>query len=92
MRYALTLLCLLSLHMPVFAYVGPGLGAGVIGVILGVLGSILLALFAIFWYPIKRLFKRGGKSLEKESTKIRKDEQSDKNKRNDTDKEQQPDN
>ncbi len=36
------------------AYVGPGLGAGTIGVIVGLVGSILLALFAFFWYPIKR--------------------------------------
>lgn len=40
------------------AYVGPGLGAGTIGVILGFLASILLAVFAIFWYPLKRLFRR----------------------------------
>jgi len=40
------------------AYIGPGLGAGTIGVILGVLGSIVLALFAIFWYPIKRLLRK----------------------------------
>ena len=43
---------------PALAYIGPGLGAGTIGVILGVLGSIFLALFAIFWYPIKRLLKK----------------------------------
>ena len=43
------------------AYIGPGLGAGTIGVILGVLVSVLLALFAIFWYPLKRLFKKGKK-------------------------------
>ena len=42
----------------VFAYIGPGLGAGTVGVILGVIGSILLALFAIFWYPLKRLIKK----------------------------------
>jgi hypothetical protein len=42
------------------AYVGPGLGAGTIGVILGLLASILLAIFAIFWYPIKRLIKKKG--------------------------------
>ena len=41
------------------AYIGPGLGAGTVGVILGVLGSIVLALFAIFWYPVKRLLKKG---------------------------------
>jgi len=39
------------------AYVGPGLGLGAIGVVLGIIGSILLALIAIFWYPIKRLLK-----------------------------------
>ena len=43
---------------PAMAYIGPGLGAGTIGVILGVLGSIVLALFAIFWYPIKRMMRK----------------------------------
>ena len=43
---------------PAYAYIGPGLGAGTIGVILGVIGSILLALFAVLWYPIKRLMKK----------------------------------
>jgi hypothetical protein len=51
------LLLLLPVHT--FAYVGPGLGAGTIGVILGLLGSFFLALFAFFWYPIKRaLFRK----------------------------------
>ncbi len=36
------------------AYIGPGLGAGTLGVILGLLGSVILALFAFFWFPIKR--------------------------------------
>ena len=39
------------------AYVGPGLGAGTIGVILGIIGSIFIAIFAIVWYPLKRLLK-----------------------------------
>lgn len=51
---------------PVYAtaYVGPGLAAGTIGTILGVIGSIFIALFAILWYPLKRLLqkvKRGKK-------------------------------
>jgi len=33
---------------PAEAYVGPGLGAGTLGVILGLLGSILIAIFAFF--------------------------------------------
>ncbi len=43
------------------AYVGPGLGLGVLGAIAGVALSILLAVLAIFWYPIKRLFGLGKK-------------------------------
>ena len=45
-----------------YAYIGPGLGAGTIGVIIGILVSVLLAIFAIFWYPIKRLFKKNKKT------------------------------
>lgn len=44
------------------AYVGPGLGAGAVGVVLGIIGSIFIALFAVFWYPFKRLLKRFKKS------------------------------
>lgn len=40
------------------AYIGPGLGAGTIGLILGVFGSIFIALFAIFWYPLKKFLKK----------------------------------
>ena len=39
------------------AYIGPGLGMGTIGVVLGILASIFLTLIAIIWYPLKRLFK-----------------------------------
>ena len=47
------------------AYVGPGLGAGTIGVILGIIGSLFIALFAIIWYPLKRLFKKKKKQSQK---------------------------
>ena len=40
------------------AYVGPGLGAGTIAVVLGFIGSILLALFALLWYPFKRIIQK----------------------------------
>ena len=40
------------------AYVGPGLGLGTLAVVLGVIGSVLLAIFAILWYPLKRLLKK----------------------------------
>lgn len=59
MRERLVLLAALILA-PTFAhaYIGPGLGAGAIAAALGVVGSIFLALFAVIYYPIKRLRKK----------------------------------
>jgi len=41
-----------------YAYIGPGMGGGVIAGILGILFAIFLGLVAIIWYPIKRLISR----------------------------------
>ncbi len=61
-RFRLTVLAFamaaLAVPAQAFAYIGPGLGAGAIGAVLGVLGSIFLGLFAIIWYPVKRLMKK----------------------------------
>ncbi len=46
------------------AYIGPGLGSGVIGVVLGILTALFLAMTALIWYPLKRLFKLIFKSKE----------------------------
>jgi hypothetical protein len=40
------------------AYIGPGLGAGAIAAVFGVIGSVFLGLFAVLYYPIKRALKR----------------------------------
>lgn len=42
------------------AYIGPGIGAGVVGVVLGIVGSLFLALAGIVWYPLKRILRRAG--------------------------------
>ena len=52
---------------PALAYIGPGLGAGAVAVILGILGSIILAMIALFWYPLKRLLKRSKRPPAKSS-------------------------
>ena len=39
------------------AYIGPGMGSGVIVVVLGIFSAIFLVSVAIVWYPLKRLFK-----------------------------------
>jgi hypothetical protein len=46
------------------AYIGPGVGAGAVAAVFGVLGSIFLAIVAIIYYPIKRMLK-GKKSTTK---------------------------
>ena len=40
------------------AYMGPGLGLGLISVVLGFIGSITLGFFAVLWYPVKRFLRR----------------------------------
>jgi TM2 domain-containing membrane protein YozV len=40
------------------AYIGPGVGAGAFAAVMGVLGSIFLAIVGVIYYPIKRMLKR----------------------------------
>lgn len=51
------IIILLLIFKPVSAYIGPGMGGGVVAAILGIIGAILLALFGIIYYPIKRAIK-----------------------------------
>lgn len=56
-RYAAATLALLA-AAPAHAYLGPGLGLSAIAASLGVMGSILLGLLSVLWYPVKRFFRR----------------------------------
>lgn len=49
------------------AYMGPGLGLGFLGAVFGVIGSILLGIAAIVWYPIKRLWRKLRRPKDAES-------------------------
>ena len=53
------------------AYIGPGLGLGTVGILIGILGSIILALIAVLWYPFKRLLKKIKKKKDLESEEDR---------------------
>ena len=55
-------LSVVTIPVPAYAYIGPGLGLGAIGMVLAVLFSVFLAALAIVWYPIKRII-RGSKNL-----------------------------
>ena len=61
---ALSAALLLATVSPAAAYVGPGLGLGALGAIAAVVLSVLLAVVALVWYPIKRLFKRQSRGSE----------------------------
>ena len=52
------ILAIILLSAPSYAYIGPGMGGGIIAAILGFLGAVILALWAILYYPIKRALKR----------------------------------
>ena len=57
-KFILTVIIYLLVTSNAQAYIGPGLGAGAIVVVVSVIGSLLLLMFAAVWYPIKRFLKK----------------------------------
>ena len=51
------LLFIFVIPIPSYAYVGPGMGGGLIAAVLGFLLAILLAIWGVLYYPIKRALK-----------------------------------
>ena len=39
------------------AYIGPGMGGGLIAAIFGIIAAFFIGLWGILYYPIKRAFK-----------------------------------
>ncbi|CAA0111805.1 Uncharacterised protein [Halioglobus japonicus] len=64
MKYFLVVLLTLVFAPLANAYTGPGLGLGIIGTVVGVVFSLLLAILAVFWYPLKRALKIGKKKTD----------------------------
>jgi hypothetical protein len=52
----------------VLAYVGPGAGLGMIGSLLAVLATILIAVFGLVFYPITLIRKMLRKPKEAQAT------------------------
>ena len=57
MNKSFLFLSLFLISLPSYAYIGPGMGGGVIAAIIGFFVAILLALWGILYYPIKRALK-----------------------------------
>ena len=51
---------------PSYAYLGPGVGGGVIAATIGIIVAIFVALFGIIWFPMKRLIKKIKENKEKQ--------------------------
>ena len=71
MNKSILFLSLLLLSFPSYAYIGPGMGGGVIAAIVGFFAAIILGLWGILYYPIKRALKKrkDNAMMSKESDK-----------------------
>lgn len=50
-------LCLFTISIPSYSYLGPGMSGGAIAAIMGFLAAIVLGIWGILYYPIKRAIK-----------------------------------
>ena len=57
MNKSILFLSLFLISLPSYAYIGPGMGGGVIAGIIGFFAAVLLGLWGILYYPIKRALK-----------------------------------
>ena len=64
MQFLIYMSILLSFSNEASAYIGPGLGLGLIGAILGLIFSFFVLLFAILWFPLKKILKKN-KNIKK---------------------------
>jgi hypothetical protein len=69
MNKVILFLSLFLISFPTYAYIGPGMGGGAIAAIIGFFAAILLGLWGVLYYPIKRALKnkKDKKTLLKES-------------------------
>ena len=58
MTESLLIFFIFSSANSLFAYIGPGMGGGVIAAIFGLIAAFFLGLWGILHYPIKRAFKK----------------------------------
>ena len=55
-----------------FAYIGPGMGGGVIAAIFGIIAAFFLGLWGILYYPIKRALKNRKKKKKLSKNNVNK--------------------
>ncbi len=68
LTFSSIIFCLISTSS--FAYLGPGVGGGVIAATIGVIVAIFVALFGLIWFPVKRLLKKIKEKKENQQNKV----------------------
>ncbi len=58
MNKSILFMSLFLISIPSYAYIGPGMSGGVVAAIIGFFAAILLGLWGILYYPIKRALKK----------------------------------
>ena len=53
-----------------YAYLGPGMGGGLIAATLGIIIAIFAALFGLVWFPLKRLLKKRKEKKKQQQNKF----------------------
>jgi len=53
-----TIFIFFSFVSAAYAYVGPGIGSGVLVATLGIVIAIFAAIIGVIWFPLKRFLKR----------------------------------
>ena len=66
--YSAVLFCLIV--TPSFAYLGPGVGGGIIVATIGIIVAIFAALFGLIWFPIKKLLKKRKEKKDQQQNKV----------------------
>lgn len=58
MNKSILFVLLFLISTPSYAYIGPGMGGGIIAATIGFVAAILLGLWGVLYYPLKRALKR----------------------------------
>jgi hypothetical protein len=53
-----------------YAYLGPGIGGGVVAATFGIIIAIFGGLFGLLWFPIKNLLKKRNEKKKNNQKKI----------------------
>tara|TARA_B100000963_G_scaffold308970_1_gene284704 strand:- start:397 stop:615 length:219 start_codon:yes stop_codon:yes gene_type:complete len=53
-----------------FAYLGPGVGGGVIAATIGIIVAIFAAVVGLIWFPVKRLIKKRIDKKEQQQKRV----------------------